>query len=217
MRQGLDPAAGFIMLPVTAKSRIGMELTIKEPDSSFNLATPFYQEGFFLRRILDIPIGARRRSYRDAFPGQPLAFFFLGPIRIVPQEMASEGRFQQSIKALDIVAIAADLQNKRDAAVGSEHEVLSNAVELSIERGAIPMVRQPAQAFFFGRSYRTAHVNRMGVDDEKGGGSSLSSEIKAWQSDCINGVKRARRSAQFWRVRRRGKSFRIKTFASSQE
>lgn len=183
-----------------------MELAIEKTDAAFDRTAPLFEKCFFLCRILKFPASLGRGSDRDAFLGKLSAAFVVWPVRVVSEEPALEFSLQESVKALDVVAIARDLKREGDAPTRSEDQVLSNPMEPAFQGCAVTRPGKAGEPLLLSRPDWPADIDRMGVDDEKGGSSSSSIMQKTEVSFRRSGVRRARRSAQFCLESRRGKS-----------
>jgi len=150
-----------------------------------------------------MPVAASVGRDRNFFLSQPGAFLGLGPIGIVSEKMSFKLSFQKSVKAVDIVAVAGDLDRESNAAFGSENQMLADAVKPAFQRGAVPFSGESAKSFPFSCSNRPPDIDGMGIDNEKGG-LSPSISTKAFERRSISGVRMARRSAQLGRLNRRG-------------
>ena len=151
-----------------------------------------------------MPVAARVGRDRNLFLGKLGAFLGLRPVSIVSKEMSLKGCFEQSIKAVDIMAIARNLDPKSNASFGSENQMLADAVKPEFQRGAVPFSGESAESFLFAGSNGAADIDRMGINDEKGGCPSPSLSTKAFERRSMSGVRIARRSAQLGRLKRRG-------------
>lgn len=124
-------------------------------------------------------------------------FFLIGLIGTIAQERTLEGRFQESVEAVDIVPVAGDGELEGNASFGGEDQVFADAVEVCFQRGAVACSGQAAETLAGLGANELADVDRVGVDDEKGGWPSPPNAQKAWHNCCMSGVSRARRSANF--------------------
>lgn len=204
MRHDFGPAACLVVLQGAAKRSACMELCIEKADAPFDTAAPSIQEFLFFGRIFNMPVAARVCGNGDPFAGELGTFLRLGPIGIVSEKMPLEGGLQKSVEAVDIVAVACDLEHKNNAAFGTENEVLADPVKPAFQRGTVTFSGESAEPFLFACPYGSADIDGMRIDDGKGGFASPSISRKAPERRWIKGVKSARRSAQLGRLRRRG-------------
>ena len=65
----------------------------------------------------------------------------------VAQERALEGRFQERVQAIDIVAVTWDGEQERNTTFRGEDKVLASTVEVHLQRGAIAGCGQPVETF----------------------------------------------------------------------
>jgi len=205
------------MLLAATEGSTCVELFVEQPDAPLDSATPFVEKFLLLRRVDGLlPVAACRRDNLDAILEQGLALLGIRPIAVVRQKAAGERRREERIQPLRVVAVAGNLKNEGDAAPGREDQVLTNPVKPTLQRRAITSTGQAVQALLLACTDRAADIDRMGVDDEKGGASSPSRVQKAELSRSIRGVNKARRSAQFGRDKRRGNNSHITGFFSNQ-
>lgn len=118
--------------------------------------------------------------------------------------MSLKSCLEQSIKTVDIVAVACDLDHKSDAPFGSKDQMLADTVKPAFQRGAVPFSGESAEPLLFACSNEAADIDGMGVKNEKGGLSSPSMPAKIFERRSINGVRMARRSAPLGRLKQRG-------------
>lgn len=126
-----------------------------------------------------MPVAASIRGDGDSLCGKFVALVGLGPVSIVAEKMSLKIGFEQSIKAVDIVAVTGDLEDKRDAAFGREDQMLADAVKPTLQRGAVPFSGESSQPFLFACPDGPADIDGMGIDDGKGGLASPSISRKA--------------------------------------
>ena len=151
-----------------------------------------------------MPIAAGIRRNRNLLLGELGALLGFRPISIVSEKMPLKGGLEESIKAVDIMAVTRDLNHKNNAPFGGEDQMLTDAVVPAFQRGAVPFSGESSKPLFLACSNGTADIHGMGVHDEKGGCPSPSISTKAFERRSISGVRSARRSAQLGRLKRRG-------------
>ena len=105
----------------------------------------------------------------DAAREKFVAFLRLGRVRVIVVKHASKRGLQQRVGALNVVPVSGDVQGTGQHSAWRENEMFANAVVVLVGRCAIAMLGQAAQALFFARTLWAADIDRMGVDDEKGG------------------------------------------------
>ena len=118
--------------------------------------------------------------------------------------MPFEVRFEKSVKAIDIMAVACNLETESNASLGSKDQMLADAVKPEFQRGAVSFPGESTESFLFSGPNGTADIDGVGINNEKGGASSPSIATKVFERRSIKGVNRARRSAQLGRLKRRG-------------
>ena len=192
------------MFQRAAKRPARIKLCVEKADASFDTATPSIQEFLFSGRIFNMPIAACVRRDRDFFLGKLGTFLGFRPISIVSEKVSFKISFEKSIKAVDIMAVAGELDYKRNASFGSKNQMLANAVKPAFQRGAVSFSGESAESFLFAGSNGTADIDGMGINDEKGGCPSPSVSTKDFERRSMSGVRIARRSAQLGRLKRRG-------------
>ncbi len=202
--EGLAPASGLVMFAAPAEGAHSIELAIEQADAPFDRSTPLLEEGFFLGRVLKLPALFGGGGDRDALLFQLRAAGIGRPIRIITEEPTLEIRLQERVKALNVVAVAGKLESESDTASRRKDQMLSNTVEPALQRCAVTGPGKAGEPLLPSRPDRAADIDRMGVDDEKGGVSSSSILQKTDVSFFMRGVSRARRSAQFCLESRRG-------------
>lgn len=74
-----------------------------------------------------------------------------------------------------------NLDNASNASFGSEKQMFANAVEPSFQGGAMAFSSKAFETSLFTSPYGSANVYGVGVDDEKGGFSSPSRVISAFE------------------------------------
>ena len=163
-----------------------------------------------------MPIAARVSGNRNFFFGKLGTFFLFRPISIVSKKMSLESGLEQSIQAVDIMAIARDLDYKGNKSFRGEDQMLANAVIPAFQRGTVSFSGESSDSLFFACSNGATDIDGMGVNNEKGGLSSPSMPEKVFDRRSMSGVRMARRSAQLGRLRRRGNNCRMVGFVSSQ-
>lgn len=152
-----------------------------------------------------MPLIAGGRGDADAFVQQQLTRLRVGPVCVIAYEVAGEGRFQQTVEALDIVAVSRSLVEVSYKAFRSNDEMLSYSVEPSFKRVAAARGGKASQADLVGLSHRPADVYRMRIDYKKGAGEPDAREARAPESFLRMGVSKARLSAKLGLERRLGK------------
>ena len=193
------------MLLATTKGSICVKLFIEQADAPLDSTAPCLEKLFLLRRVDGLlPVAACRRDDLDALLEQGFALLGIRPIAVVRQKTTGERRREERIQPLRVVAVARHLKNEGDTASGCEGQVLSNSVKPPLQRGAVAATGQAGEAFLLAGTDRPADIDRMRVEDGKGGDSSPARVQKAELSRSISGVNNARRSAQFGRDKRRG-------------
>lgn len=207
MRQCFDPATCVVMLGGTTQRFTSVKLDIKKSDAPFYRASPGVQKLLFFLRIFDVPVAASIGSYRDALFGELGAFLGFGPIGVISKEMPLEGSFEQGIKSVDVMPVAGDLDRKGNPAFWSEDQMFTDSMEPAFQRGTIPCSGKSAEPFLFACPNGAADIDGVRIDDEKGGFPSPSISTNAWERRWMSGVRRARRSAQLGRLKRRGNNF----------
>jgi hypothetical protein len=203
--QRFRPPTSFIVSHAPAPGAAGVELGIEESDPTLDLSAPTPQQFPVSCGVLDLPVRARGCRDRDPLFLELHSLALPRPEGVVTQEMTHEVRLEKCIEPLHVVSVSWDLLDEGDSSARSEDEMLADAVEPALQRGAVAVLGESVEAFFLARPDRTADVDRMGVDDEKGGAPSPPNSQKAWESFFMSGVSRARRSAQLGRESRRGK------------
>ena len=144
-----------------------------------------------------MPVAARVGSNGDFFLSELRAFLGLGPVSIVSKKMALKVSLEQSIKAIDIVAVASNLYRKGNPSFRSENQMLTNTVKPTFQRGAVSRSGKSSEPLFFACSNGAADIDGMGINDEKGGLSSPSISTNAFERRSMSGVRMARRSANW--------------------
>ena len=216
MRKRFGPSPSFVRPAAPAQGSPGMKLTVKETYPSLHLSPPLPEKRLFFRRILHLPVRSRRGGHGDTLFRKLLPLLGPRPVGVVSEEMSPEDRFQQAIQSLTVVTVSRHLKNESDAAARREYEMFPNPVKPAFQGSAVSAPNKSGQTLLLPGSHRTTDIYGVGVDNEKGGSPSPSSVQNARERCCISGVRIARRSAQFWRERRRGKSDRMVSFDSNQ-
>lgn len=210
MRKNLKPAARMVMLGRPAKRASCVELRTEETDAPFHGTAPRVKQRLLFRRIPDVPVASRVGSHRNVFLGQLSTLLCFRPVRVVSEKMTFEGGFEQSVKTVDVMAVSGDLNHAGNTTLRGKKQMLTNTVKPAFQRGTVAPFSESSQTFLFAGAYGPANVYGMGVNDEKGGFSSPSRAINAFESFWTSGVRIARRSAQLGRLNRRGNNcFRV--------
>ena len=169
MREQFEHAARAIV-PFAAVERLaGVKLGIEKRDEAFHDSAVFSK--VFVQR------GCKRKfgilfwhgADVDAVCTKLVAFVRSGPIRIVCVESAGEGRHQKRVGAVDIVLLAGQLDRAHQHSTGCEHEMFAHAVKILVQGRTVAVLGQAVQAYFVARSHGAADMDRMRVDDAKGG------------------------------------------------
>ena len=209
MSKRFHPAARTVVFQGAAQRSSRMKLYIKETDAPFYRTAPGIQEFLFFRRIFNVPVAARVSSNSDSFFGKLGAFLGLRPIGIISEKIPLKGSLEQAIKSIDVMTVSSNLKVKGNASLGSENQMLADAMKPAFQRGAVSFSCEPAESFLFACPNGAADIDGMGIDDEKGGFPSPSISTKVCESRWMSGVRRTRRSAQFGRLKRRGNNWRM--------
>ncbi len=161
------PAARLVMLHGTAECASRIKLRIKEADAPFDTAAPSIQELLFFGRIFNMPVAASISRNSDSLGGKLVALLCLGPIGIVSKKVSLKGGLQKSIKDVDIVAVAGNLDHKNNAAFGTKNEVLADPVKPAFQRGTVTFAGESAEPFLFACPDGSADIDGMRIDDGK--------------------------------------------------
>lgn len=172
----------MVMLRRSAKRAPRVELGTEETDASFYGTAPRVKQRLFFGRIPDIPVTSCGGGDGDVFLGQLGTLLCFRPVRVVSEEMTFKGGFEQSVKAVDVMAVSGDLNNTGDATLRGKKQVLTNTVKPALQRGTVAVFSETAEPFLFAGAYGPANVYGMGVNDEKGGFPSPSRAINAFES-----------------------------------
>ena len=105
----------------------------------------------------------------NALGQQFIAFAGFGSVGVVSIEHSDECRLEECVGAVNVVPVSGKMNDTGEHSTGREDEMFTNAVEVLVERSAIAVLRQTVQALFVSGALRTADIDRMGIDDEKGG------------------------------------------------
>lgn len=216
VRHGFGPAAGQKMAVAAVERAPGSKLFIKECDVALDGAAADVQPLAQVFRTRSFGVGFLCRMRANAMR---LEFYIHGWVRLigaVTQERALESRVQQRIQAIDIVLVARHVLHIGHKTLRRNDQVFTHAVEIAVLGCAVPCARQAAEAFLARRPHQRADVDGMGVDDEKGGWPSPPNAQNACVSRWSSGVSRARRSANFCREGKWGKSARMVALTASQ-
>ena len=160
----------------------GMELLVIQRDEPFDHAAPFAQVFVQTRRQWQHSIFLGHRADMDAAREKFVAFLGLGCVCVIGVKHAGKRGLQQHVGALNVVPVSGDVKGTGQHSAGPENEMFANAVVVLVKRCAIAMLGQAAQALFIARALRAADIDRMGVDDEKGGWPSPANWRKASDS-----------------------------------
>ena len=204
--QDLAPAAGVMVSGATAEGAVAMEVLVEEAELAVEQMAIGVNPGRHLERILEVPAGVGADQDLQPLLGQLLSRGGGGLIGRIPQEESAEGGLEQGIEALDIMAVAGQLEDEGNPAAGGEEDMLADATKPAAQGRTAADGGQPAEAARgVGLARRPADVYGMGIDDEKGGGPPSRAVEKKLERRSNSGWSRARRSAKFWRESRRGK------------
>ena len=104
----LGPAPRRVVAAAVVQSPVGMELSVEERHEPFDFDA-LLEERFFLGCVFDCPVIARLGGNGDAIFGQLLALARLGPVGAVADQVSAESVVEQRMEAVDIVAVARDV------------------------------------------------------------------------------------------------------------
>ena len=193
-----------------------MKLNVEQRDAPFDVGTLAVEFLAEAGGVLKFEAFARFRRHADSVADQLGIHVFPGPVGVVADKVTAERGVQQRVKTLDVVAVAGNLDQHRNPPFRRDDQMLAHAVEAIAQRFAVAVLGQAAEPFFLSGPGLSADVDRMGIDDEKGGSASPFFAHSAPQSFSMSGVRMARRSAKFGRDNRRGNALVMTGLAVSQ-
>ena len=203
----LDDSAGDVVVAAPGEGAVSVELSAECGDIAFDFEAVASDKLGGLWRERRAGVLASRGDDCNAAFAQGSALLLVGCVRIVGDQQAFEIGFEKSVKPADIVAFAGDLTHVGNQAMRGVNQMFAHAAEPAASAGATADFPEPAQtAVACLGAGSSADVNRVGVDDEKGGWPSPARVHSAPQSFCSSGVSSTRRSAKFCRESWRGKS-----------
>lgn len=179
VRHRFGPTPGLVMPTGSAQGPMPAKLLVPERDPSLHLGTPLFQQRLLGGGVLRHPCRATRRRHCDAAGLQRRSLGHTRPVGIVAEEMPPEGGLHQGVEALDVVTVARDLQDKRDASAGGENQVLADALKPAPDGRAVSALDEAPEALLASGPYGATNVDGVRVDDEKGGFPSPSRAQRA--------------------------------------